>query len=298
MKEGAQFLTALAKSARMFFPAARGCTERHAEICAWLLDPLARWGRAAYGEGVFEQAAKGYARYCMHVSLAQRTYEKEGRYTPDRLPDIIEKVYENESYMTPYMWAAVLIYAFWESMVNHLMLFRGDFIRSLPPTPEVLELACGHGAMGLLACEERRDLELVGLDIGPAAIRIARDLARVSGHEGRAQFFLGDVLATGSLANGREFDGVMAAMIAEHLVDPRPLFRSVADALKTNGLAFVSTALESPQCDHVFEFHRESELVSLAEEAGLRVTRLVSDGGAVPPGMRFRPRALAMILTK
>jgi hypothetical protein len=36
----------------------------------------------------------------------------------------------------------------------------------------------------------------------------------------------------------------------------------------------------------------------MAEEVGLRVTRLVCDANASAPGARFHPRALAMILQR
>ena len=88
-------------------------------------------------------------------------------------------------------------------------------------------------------------------------------------------------------------------MLAEHLEDPRPLFEVVAHHLAHDGLVFFSTALESAQRDHAFEFHRESEPLKMAEEVGLRVTRLFSGIPGNPvPGGRFLPRALGMILRK
>ena len=87
-------------------------------------------------------------------------------------------------------------------------------------------------------------------------------------------------------------------MLAEHLEDPRPLFRAIAHLLADDGIVFFSTAIESAQRDHVFEFNNESEPLKLAEDAGLRVTRLVSDASALPAGARFLPRATAMILRR
>jgi len=82
-------------------------------------------------------------------------------------------------------------------------------------------------------------------------------------------------------------------MLAEHLEDPRPLFAVLAHHLADDGLVFFSTALESAQRDHTFEFHHESEPVKMAEEVGLRVTRLICDA-ARPCSWwrRFLPRAL------
>jgi predicted TPR repeat methyltransferase len=94
------------------------------------------------------------------------------------------------------------------------------------------------------------------------------------------------------------YQGIIAAMLAEHLQDPRPLFAVLAHHLADDGLAFFSTALESAQRDHTFEFHHESEPIRMAEEVGLRVTKLVCDAGTPVPGGRFLPRALGMILRK
>ena len=73
-------------------------------------------------------------------------------------------------------------------------------------------------------------------------------------------------------------------MLAHHLAD--------------DGLVFFSTALEFAQRDHTYEFHHESELVKMAEEVNLRVSRLVCDAGLAAPGGRFLPRALGMVLCR
>ncbi|MBU0742651.1 class I SAM-dependent methyltransferase [bacterium] len=291
---GTDFLDALPSAAKLFAAPAHAVYEANRDVCSWLCDPLARWARGAYGEDVFAAAVRGYDAYCLHVAQAKLAYEKAGRYTPDELPRIIDKVYGDDDVMTPYMWAAVLIYAFWPSMTAHLGLFRDHFLDRLPTAPRILELACGHGAMGLVSLEHRPDATLLGYDISSPAIRIANRLAAASPHAGRARFVARDVLDL-DLAEGRH-DGVIAAMLAEHMADPRPLFTSVARYLAPEGLAFVSTALESPQRDHVYEYHHESEPLRMAEEAGLRVVRMTCDSAPRTDGEQFSARALAMVL--
>jgi len=99
----------------------------------------------------------------------------------------------------------------------------------------------------------------------------------------------------GASANGK-YQGLISAMLAEHLTDPKPLFTAISHRIAPDGMVFFSTALESPQRDHVFEYNQESQPLQMAEKAGLRVSRLVSDASAVPPGSRFLPRSTAMIL--
>jgi hypothetical protein len=296
MKQAELFLEALDRKARLFAPSARATFEANRELCSWLLNPLARWAESAYGSDAFEAAARGYAEYCVGVAKAKQIYEGMGRYTPEDMPQILTGVYEHEGYMVPYMWAAILIYPFWPSMVTHIRLFRDEFVRRLPRNATVLELAAGHGVLSLLAAEERPDIQVQGIDISPPAVAVANRLLAVSGHANRVRFAVKDALNSGNHGNDGKYEGIVSAMLAEHLLDPKPLFRTMSDRILSDGIVFFSTALESPQRDHVFEYNKESEPLQMAEAVGLRATRLVSDASSVPPGSRFLPRATAMIL--
>jgi len=296
MKNAEAFLEAMDRKAKIFAPAARANFEANRELCSWLLNPLARWAEAAYGSEVFDAAARGYAEYCVGVAKAKAIYEREGRYTPERMPEIMSGVYEDEGYMIPYMWAAILIYPFWPSMVSHIALFRDEFVRRLPPNATVLELACGHGVLSLLAAEERPDLHFEGSDISPPAIAVANRLLSVSGHGKRVHFKVKDALKVDDQNGDGRYQGVISGMLAEHLPDPKPLFTAMSRRVTQDGLVFFSTALESPQRDHVYEYNQESQPLQMAEDAGLRASRIASDASPIRAGSRFVPRATAMIL--
>ena len=295
MEQAQLFLEAMDRKAKMFARHARETFEANRELCTWLMNPLARWAEAAYGSDVFDVAAHGYAEYCVGVAKAKRIYENAGKYTPESMPEILSGVYESEGYMVPYMWAAILIYPFWPSMIGHIAMFRNDFIRKLPKNASVVEVACGHGVLSLLAAEDRPDIQVEGTDISPPAIAVANKLLAASGHGGRVKFTVKDALNGDHLKEGNA-QGLISAMLAEHLWDPKPLFKSMSRQVAKDGFVYFSTALESPQRDHVYEYNRESQPLQMAETAGLRVSRLVSDPAAVPPGSRFLPRSTAMIL--
>ena len=288
------FLDALSRVEERHAQIARGNYETRREVCDWFCGPLATWAHDAFGPEIFDRAARGYADYCRHVARARIEYEETGRSACVDLSRFDEAVYENEEVMTPFMWARLLTYFWWPDMTAHLALYRDAFLDRLPAQPRLLELACGHGALGLTALEHRPDAALKAYDISPPAIRIANRLAAASPHAGRARFVVRDFRGL-DLAE-RRHDGVVAAMLAEHLEDPRELFAAVARYLSPDGLAFVSTALESPQRDCAYVFKHESEPLLMAEEAGLRVRRLVCDGAPVRKGARIMPRGLAMVL--
>jgi SAM-dependent methyltransferase len=296
MEQGQLFVEALDRKAKMFARHARATFEANRELCSWLLNPLARWAEAAYGSDVFDVAAHGYAEYCVGVAKAKGIYERAGHYTPESMPEILSGVYESEGYMVPYMWAAILIYPFWPAMIGHIAMFRDDFVRRLPKNANVVEVAAGHGVLSLLVAEERPDVQVEGTDISPPAVAVANRLLAASGHAGRAKFTVKDALNGDDHSGDGKCQGLISAMLAEHLIDPKPLFNSISRQVARDGMVFFSTALESPQRDHVYEYNNESQPLLMAEAAGLRVSRMVSDAASVPPGTRFLPRSTAMIL--
>jgi 2-polyprenyl-3-methyl-5-hydroxy-6-metoxy-1,4-benzoquinol methylase len=295
MHEGEKFLVALQRKAKLLYPSVRKTVDGFPGDCYWLLDPLARWTEAAFGEEAFELAAKGYARYALEVNQLQQGYENSGVFFSGTHDGVVQDVYENPEYMIPYMWAAILIYPYWPSMVRHIAFLRDHFVRALPADAAILELACGHGALGLLAIEERKDLRVDGVDLSPAAIGIAVRLRAVSGHAANSTLRVMDALDLQQAWEPGRYQGVLAAMLAEHLHEPRRLFSTIAHHLHPEGICFFSTAIESAQKDHVFEFRTEAQVMELAAEAGLRVADLICDGPR-RPGAKYRPRALAAIL--
>jgi 2-polyprenyl-3-methyl-5-hydroxy-6-metoxy-1,4-benzoquinol methylase len=295
MHAGELFLEALQRKARLLYPSVRKTVDLYPDDCYWLLDPLARWTKAAFGDEAFELAAKGYARYALEVNQLQLGYEESGVFFSGNHDDVLHDVYENPEYMIPYMWAAILIYPYWPSMVRHIPFLRDRFVKALPANSVILELACGHGVLGLLAIEERSDLRVDGVDLSPAAIKIADQLRAVSGHANKSTLKVMDALDLQQAGEAGRYQGILAAMLAEHLNEPLRLFHTIAHHLHPEGICFFSTAIESAQKDHVYEFITEAQVMSLAAMAGLRVTDLISDGTR-RPGSKHRPRALAAIL--
>ena len=111
-------------------------------------------------------------------------------------------------------------------------------------------------------------------------------------------FEVRDAIEIGQARTEHRYQGIIAATLAERLEDPRCLFQAIPQLLAEDGLVFFSTAIESAQRDHVYEFNHESEPLKMAKDVGLRVTRLISDASAPPAGARFLPRAVAMILRR
>jgi 2-polyprenyl-3-methyl-5-hydroxy-6-metoxy-1,4-benzoquinol methylase len=136
------------------------------------------------------------------------------------------------------------------------------------------------------------------VDISPPAIAVADRLLSVSGHGGRVKFETKDALKANGATSDGGYQGIISAMLAEHLPEPKPLFAAMGRMVSKEGLLYFSTAIESAQRDHVYEYNWESQPLQMAEAAGLRAKWLVSDAGHAAAGGRFLPRASAMILQR
>ncbi|MBV6633832.1 MAG: class I SAM-dependent methyltransferase [Alphaproteobacteria bacterium] len=289
------FLDAVKTHAKLFYGEAEKAVNADREVAGWLLDPLATWAVDAYGDEIAKPAAQGYATYALHVAKSQQAYEANGSFNDLELDEIVNSVYDEPGYMVPYMWAAILIYGLWPTMQPHLRLFRDDFLAHLPEGATVSEIACGHGVLSLLALQSRPDITVIAQDISPSALKIAERLSASAGLTERIELSVGDATAP---TDDPPVDAVIAGMLAEHLPEPQKMFHGVADRLKPTGTAFIGAALESAQRDHIYEFHRESELVVMAETAGLRVEKLLSERAKHRNRGKFSPRALAMTVEK
>ena len=70
------------------------------------------------------------------------------------------------------------------------------------------------------------------------------------------------------------YQAIVLIEILEHLADPESLISLVADSLKPNGRLFLTTAINIPQFDHLYNFV-PGEIVGILEKHGLTVTSLL-----------------------
>jgi cyclopropane fatty-acyl-phospholipid synthase-like methyltransferase len=149
--------------------------------------------------------------------------------------------------------------------------------------------------LSLLAAEERSDLRIEGVDISPPAVAGANRLLAVSGHESRIHFRVKDISQMEAQETDGRCQGIISAMKAEHLSDPRPLFGSLSRRISADGLIFSARLLNHLR-ESCVRIQAGEPAAADGRVPGLRVTRLMSDASTVAAGSRFLSRATAMIL--
>ncbi|MBX3161002.1 MAG: class I SAM-dependent methyltransferase [Deltaproteobacteria bacterium] len=257
---------------------------------------LLGWAIRALGDGAIARTVDAFVHFTSDVNLAQGRYEADGRYESSSYREVYEAVYADRATMDDYLWGVYLTNFLWVHHLEISAFYEARFVARLPERARLVELAPGHGGWGLLALHRRPGATLAGFDISPSSIDIARSLARAAGLADRASYELRDAL---TLPAAGDADACICNFLVEHLETPARLFEVIAGALAPGGRAFVSGALTAAQVDHIHEFRRESELVLLAEQAGLRVLETLSVGPArTLPGARHLPRSMSLLLQR
>lgn len=256
------------------------------------------WVENSQGSGAISAAVDAYAGFTMDVNLAQYRYEKSGSYENKSFSDVESSHYSCDETMHEYLLGVMLSNVLWAHHLDLSIYFEDRFLAALPQDAHFLEIAPGHGAWGLWALRRLQQATLEGFDISAASIEISTGLAKAAGMAHRTRYTRRNALDL-ALLSSDSFDAAICSFLLEHLEQPEKIFEVIRHVLKPNGLAFVTGALTAAQIDHIFEFRQESELVLMAEQAGLRVidTRSTNPSRRLP-GARFTPRSMALIVRR
>ncbi len=254
------------------------------------------WLVYAFGKEAIEQLADGYAFYTLEVNRAQQDYERRGRYECTTFVEANARVYQKSKYMRAYYWGVFAILFSWSHYVELMEFFLDRFVEKLP-TGNLIEIAPGHGAWGILAIVNQKGLALEGWDISPTSIEFAPKMAAGAGVAGRCKYLLGD--ATKIEHSFGHYDAAICSFMLEHLEAPEQFLIDFAPSLRSGALAFVTLALTAAQTDHIYEFKSESEGIRFAEAAGFELLECrIARPQRLRPGSYFVPRVQAMILRK
>lgn len=263
-----------------------------------IAEMLLSWAVRLYGEAFIPRMVDSFVLFSTEVNLAQARYEIEGHYENKTFKECYDALYNAQEEMDTYLWGIYLTNIFWSHHHEISLFYEDRFLSRLAQAAEVVEIAPGHGAWGLWALHARPQASLIGYDISPQSLEIAGRLSQAIGMGERARYQVQDATDLNALAPGGA-DACICSFVVEHLEDPRALFHGIYHLLRPNGFAFVTGALTAAQIDHIYEFRRESEMVLMCEQAGLRVLETFSGSPMrTLPRARFLPRSMALIVRR
>ena len=292
-----RFLDTLQRHAPAFYKTVSETAARDEVLFREAAEPVLSAAAAHLGDGWAETLVKGYTHFVIDVNKSQRIYEREGRYRNKTYQEVFDAVYGAAEFMDTYHWGVlVTMFAWW----HHLRIYgfyRDHFLPlAAGRNPRILDLGAGSGVWHILALQRLADAMVTAVDISRHSISLARETAEKGGLGDRITHIEGDAV---SIAFPQPFDLGICCLLMEHLEAPEKLLPNLAKNLKERGYAFVTAALTAAEIDHISEFRRESEIISMAEDAGFRVIAALSSApDHLGEDIRFLPRVLALVLQK
>lgn len=255
--------------------------------------------RKTYPQRSLADLAKDYSVFTFEQNLLQAKYDKTGIFAVANVTHAAANsaVYQNPEVMADYYAVLLMTQFLWPHHLEIVRFFSNRFVPLLADDCRILEMAPGHGFYGRLVLEQKARAQLLGVDISPFSITLARWSAADEGLAGRARYQLGDVLHGDQFVPGCNV--VIAGELLEHLDQPRLLMESISRQLTVGGRAFVTAAITAAQVDHVYEFKSEADVYALFQDLPLKVVdHLLVAPKTIRPGTTRVPRVLAMILQR
>lgn len=268
--------------------------KRFAQIAELYLD----WLVKARGESGIDAAADAFAQFSTDVNMAQARYERDGAYANKTFAEVYKDHYSDSEAMDGYLWGIYLTNFLWAHHFQIMTFFQDRFMTRLKDDAHLVEVAPGHGGWGVWALAHMPRATLEGYDISPQSIQIANAVAKAAGVDGRASYLEKDALDLEKI-EAESADACICSFLVEHLEDPQHLYKVLSHLLKPGGTAFITGALTAAQVDHIYEYKYESELVTMCENAGLRVLETLSANPMrTLPKAKFMPRSMALLVQK
>ncbi len=258
---------------------------------------MLNWAENHLGENWNKVLADGYLHFLMDVNRSQVEYERRGNYMNKSYNDVFYRVYNNPKFMSLYHWGVFVSTFTWEHHIKIYDLYRKSFLPCLnPEAGRLLDLGSGSGIWSFLTTHFLPQWTSQGIDISEKSVELSTTMAESSGFDKKVQFKARDAL---TFKGTEKYNAAISCFLMEHLEEPQLLLQNMASNLETRGYAFITAALTAAESDHISEFRRESEIVSMAEEAGFRVFSMYSAAPlSHPDSYRFLPRSLALVLQK
>ena len=292
-----KFLDYFSQYCQIYFPGIKNTQINNRSSFEELTRIMLNWAENHIGENWQKVLADGYLHFLMDVNRSQVEYERRGNYLNKSYSDVFNRVYNNSEFMEFYHWGVFVSTFAWEHHIKIYDLYRNSFLPYLNPEGgRLLDLGSGSGIWSFLTTYFVPQWISQGIDISEKSVELSTTMALSSGLNTKVTFKKYDAL---KYKGDKKYNAAISCFLMEHLEKPQLLLQNMASNLETKGYAFITAALTAAEIDHISEFHRESEIVLMAEEAGFRVISMYS---AAPPShpdsYRFLPRSLALILQK
>lgn len=152
-----------------------------------------------------------------------------------------------------------------------------SFLETLPENASVLDIGCGPGNISKFLLDNKPDLNLLGIDMAPGMIALARK------NNPRGNF---EVMDCKNIKNiSLEFNGIISGFVIPYVshAEMGQFIKDASGLLKNSGNFYVSFVDGNPENSGmisnsegdrtIFHYHREPDIINLMDRAGLALQK-------------------------
>lgn len=198
------------------------------------------------------------------------------RYDESTFDDAFKEVYDNPDVMEAFYLEGLLVtHAFWPIHLDMHRFFEESFLQQLKQEESLgVELGFGHGLYLFEILDKYPKTKALGFDISQYSLAYANKLLLQNGIAAdRFDLALGDVREPLSFDDST-LDWCVFAEVLEHIPTPDFALREIARCLKPDGLAFITTAINSNAIDHLWHFNTLDEVTAMLNANNLEIVAL------------------------
>jgi SAM-dependent methyltransferase len=214
-------------------------------------------------------AVDGYSRFALDVLRLQARFDQTGVYDSRAYADVARDVYANGEYMrTCYLPGLLLSQYLWPHHYRQARFFERAFLEDMrrAAADRFYDVGVGTGFYSRLALVGA-PVSGVGFDISPSSREYAEHHAGAFGAADRYRVELRDVVRDPA----DPVDWLVSVEVLEHLEDPLEFIRALRGLVRPAGKAFIATALNAPNADHIYHYRTADDVIRQLRQGGFSI---------------------------
>jgi len=213
-------------------------------------------------ESSLEKIVDRYLNMILMMIEEQKYFIESGKYRFSTFSEV-ENCYKDPNYMKDYTVGLGLSVFLWRFHRRYRELFDKALLLS-NNMGAYLEIGPGHGEYFVTAMRKTSFKKYTAIDISKTSVDLTQDYIRHSIPDTNKKYEVinEDVF---NYCNPEPFDMVVMGEVLEHVETPNVFLRRIHKLASDNAIIFITTAINAPQIDHIYQFNNLKEVTDLIQ---------------------------------